>query len=302
MNSENLAKTHSRSCVLLTGATGFLGSHLLLKFLELGHPVHILARPQSRLKRIDGVLEKCASVVFEDQLEQLFQNSGIKIVVHCATEYGRKSQSAALISATNLLLPQYLLKLGETYGIEAFINTDTALSSHLNDYAQTKTEFRNFLENFQAPFRRINMCLEHFYGPGDDHDKFLTWVVEGLSQHTERLPLTAGQQKRDFIHVRDVVAAFAAVISILDDLPCGFSSFDVGSGQSFPIKDVVTLISDLFGPHSTRLDFGATPLRDQEMMQSNADTSRLRSLGWSPQISLEEGLAEMIDLEKQGAP
>ena len=64
------------------------------------------------------------------------------------------------------------------------------------------------------------------------------------------------------------------------------------------IKDFVNLVKKLCNNTNSKLNFGALPYRDNEVMSTNVDTSFLKSLGWKTQYTLEEGLKEAVNVER----
>lgn len=122
--------------ILLTGATGFLGSHILNRLLQADYKVVILKRSFSDTWRINSVLSK---VKFYDldktPIETAFKEQKIDVVIHTATNYGRSNQLVSSIVDTNLM---FSLKLLET---AAFFNTDTLLYKYLNHYSLSKKQF-----------------------------------------------------------------------------------------------------------------------------------------------------------------
>ena len=113
--------------ILLTGATGFLGSHVLKKFVENQYEVVALKRSTSDLWRIKNVVDKVKYYDIDQiDLEQVFEREGgIDAIVHTATCYGRKGETVLQIEKTNLLFPLELLELAIKYHCLYFYNTDT---------------------------------------------------------------------------------------------------------------------------------------------------------------------------------
>lgn len=69
--------------------------------------------------------------------------------------------------------------------------------------------------------------------------------------------------------------------------------------QSKSIRDFVTLVKKLCNNTNTLLNFGSLPYRDNEVMSTNVDTSFLRSIGWKPRFTLEDGLKDTIVIQKK---
>lgn len=283
--------------VLLTGATGFLGSHLARALLAEKYELIILKRSFSDISRIESIINK-TDVYDIDRcpLEQPFKDHNkIDFVIHTATIYGRNQEELAKILEANLSFPLRLLETATFFNTDAFVNTDTTLYEHLNPYALTKKHFADWGKQF-ASVKRIqvvNIKLEHMYGPKDDNSKFVTYVIEQCLDNVPELKLTAGEQKRDFIYINDVVDAYLYLLRHHKQLTGAYTDLELGTGNAVTIRHLVEQIASLTQTR-TLLRFGALPYRENEVMESNADLSKLRDLGWQPKTSLQQGLIETI--------
>lgn len=286
--------------ILVTGATGFLGSHLVQRLVDNGEQVIVLVRHTSSLERLSRLKERITVCVLDEAaLDRVFESRQIDTIIHCATNYGRRQSDLLEIVESNLMLPLKLLQLACRYGVRCFVNTDTILDKQVSQYALTKSQFREWLQSYQSSLVCVNVALEHFYGAGDDPGKFISYVVRQLLDGVARIELTAGEQKRDFIHIDDVVSAFQAIIAgTAADRP-GYYAYQVGTGKTVTIRSCVEMIQHITGATVTCLEFGALPYRDHEVMESVVDTDTLHALGWVPKISLQEGLERMIAEERE---
>lgn len=287
--------------VLLTGATGYLGSNLLRALLaEDRCEIIILKRSFSNTFRIDDLLGKVKSYDIDSiEIEEVFKENKIDIVLHCATDYGRKNTSILQIIEANLILPVTLLELGRNYGVSCFINTDTILDKGINQYSLSKKQFKDWLLSYTGKMLCVNVALEHFYGAGDDKTKFASFIVDAFLKKVPSIDLTKGEQKRDFIYIDDVIGAFLKIIAHTETLKNNFYEYQIGSDRPIAIKEFVLLIQHLAKNDTTKLNFGALPYRSNETMESAADLRAIRSLGWSPRYSLEDGLELMIREESK---
>lgn len=284
--------------ILLTGATGFLGSHLAKALHSEGHELIILKRRTSSLRRLEHIIRDV--VLFDlEELDSsvLFKSHGtVNAVIHSATCYGRSGESAEQIFEANSRFPLALLEAASTSGTSIFINSDTSLDKYLNAYSLSKKQFAEWGKYFSDRYdiRFVNLRLEHFYGPGDDESKFTTHVIRSCIGNASELKLTLGEQKRDFIYIDDAVSAYATVLAKKDDFLNQFIELDVGSGNAVTIREFVETVHRMTGS-GTKLDFGAVPYREGEVMFAQADTSSLRKLGWKASHSLEQGLKLTIE-------
>lgn len=294
MNSDELKKT-----IFITGGTGYLGSHLMRKLLKQGYRVYCLRRAKSKLDRVRDIADEVAWVDLETaDFNAFFATHPIQYILHCATDYGRKQVDPCGTIEANLILPLKLLHAAAVNGVAAFINTDTILDKGVSNYSMSKKQFADWLESYSDRIVGINVALEHFYGPGDDPSKFVTFIVQSLLSDVERIQLTEGRQKRDFIYIDDVIRAFELLLEKAPSLEYRYYRFEVGSAQPVEIRKFVALAQEFSGNQRTQLDFGAIPYRKNEVMASDVNISGLIAMGWTPEVSLEDGIKRMIEMEK----
>ena len=285
--------------ILLTGGTGYLGSRILKQLIENGNSVLLLKRSFSNPARIKEYINKIDSYDSDlIPLERIFRENTIDTIVHCATNYGRGETDPLHVIEANLLLPLKLLELGKKYHIKSFINTDTILDKRINYYSLSKKQFKDWLFVYKQDYTCINVSLEHFYGPGDDATKFVTYIIHNLLKNVDKIDLTKGEQKRDFIYIDDVVDAFVKIINSLDNFNRDFYEFEIGTTHPLSIKQFVELAKQLSGNKHTLLNFGALPYRENEVMNYYVNTSEISKLGWKCNWTIEEGLKKMIELER----
>jgi len=283
--------------VLITGATGFLGSHITRELHRNGYKVIILKRSFSDIWRIRDIYSEIRSYDIDKiDLELPFKENKIDCVVHTATKYGRKEERISEIVETNIIFPLKILETATFFDTDTFFNTDTILYSYLNHYSLSKRQFIEWLSAFQDRIKIFNLKLEHMYGEMDDFSKFIPFVIKELLLKATEIKLTKGEQRRDFIYVGDVVDACKAILHSLDKYSKGFYEYEVGTGIATPIKDVVLLLKTLTLNNETYLNFGALPYRDNEIMESKANLEKIKKdVGWEPKILLEEGLKKTIE-------
>ena len=286
--------------ILLTGVTGFLGSHLAKAMLEYGHDVCALKQKSSSIDRIKTIMSDITLFdVDELDFKQLFHRSKVDTIIHTATCYGRNNESVSEIFSSNTEFPLRLLDAGYHAGVNLFINTDTILDKYLNLYSLSKNQLLQWGKFFSIhkKIKFVNLRLEHFYGANDNASKFTAYVINNCLANVPELKLTIGEQKRDFIYIDDVVSAYMLVLEKFGDFDKYFFELDVGCGQSVSIRSFVETVHYLT-KSKTHLAFGAVPYRDGEVMHSEADISGLTALGWQYQYDVVAGLKKVINQER----
>ena len=185
--------------VVITGATGFLGSHLCQALLAGGYSVAAFRRPASDLARLGPAAERIRWHLTPEELEAPFRGAQVpEAVLHCAALYGRRGESAPEMIEANTLLPARLHHLAQARGVPLFLNTDTILEPTLNPYALSKHHAAQWLRMAGGATRVLNLKVQHFYGPGDDPTKFITRLITQCLANVAEIPLTDGRQRRDF--------------------------------------------------------------------------------------------------------
>jgi len=286
--------------VLLTGATGFFGSHILEMLLKSNYSVIILKRSFSDTKRISTFINGAKSYdVDKIPIENVFVENKIDIIVHTATNYGRNGESVSEIAKTNLLFPLELLESAVKNRVKTFINTGTSLPDDLNYYEMSKKQFVSYAKKIaeETGINFINVKMEHMYGPGEDSNRFMPSLIKKIMKN-EKVDMTKGEQARDFIYIEDAVEAYFAIIQNAGIFN-GFKEIEVGSSIPIRIRDLATIIKNMIGSKST-INFGAIPYRKNEPMYTCANISPLKRMGWTPKITLENGIMRTIEYYKKG--
>jgi nucleoside-diphosphate-sugar epimerase len=231
----------------------------------------------------------------------------VDAVIHTATCYGRNGETAAEIFEANTVFPLRLLETATYFNSGIFFNTDTFFNSeskfntgsfnykYLNYYMLSKKHFyewgKLYANNKKICF--VNIRLEHVFGPGDDSSKFTSQVINSCLANISELKLTPGEQKRDFIYVDNVVDAYEVLLEKVINQSNLFQEYELGSGKAVTIREFVETVHKLT-KSTTRLNFGALPYREDEIMNSEANIEKLDCLGWRCKISLIDGISEII--------
>lgn len=295
--------------IILTGATGFLGSKLLRRLLEEEQQVVVLKRSTSDLGRIRQWKNRCICYdVDKIKLSSVFEKEKPDVVIHCATTYGRGGNEAVRVMQTNVMFGLELLTCACECGCKYFINTGSYFVKqiaewgrvkkdvYMADYTLSKYQFLCWGEEFAtlSKINFINMNLEHIFGEEDDKGKFIYMIEKNCLENVETLELSDGMQLRDYIYSENVADAYICVLQHLEELK-GYHNFEVGMGEPILLKDFVRMIKEAANS-STKLEFGKRPRNTNEPECSKADITNLRKLGWEPRFSRKEGIERMLRL------
>jgi nucleoside-diphosphate-sugar epimerase len=239
----------------------------------------------------------------KNALEKIFKENEIYAVIHAATLYRRRDEPLIDLLNTNILLPIHLLELANKFKVEVFMNTDSFFNnasytySYLSDYTLSKKHVLEWIKLIRntSTTKIVNMKIFHMFGNNDAPNKFFPFVLQKIKSNEKSIDLTAGEQTRDFIYIKDVVSAFICVLSSSNVLD-RYQEFEVGTAKSTSIKSLVLLMKEITNSDS-KLNLGQLPYREGEIMKSKSDNSALLNLGWKPNYSLKEGLIDYINLD-----
>ena len=276
--------------VLLTGVTGFIGSHVARELLRRGHEVHATVRDGADRRRIADL---DALRLHPGGIDTIPVRPDVAIsLAWIATpgKYLTAPENRDCLEATRRLLAS--LECRAVVAGTCF-EFDTSLGRLREDsptkpttlYAQCKDELRREVE------RRPDSAWVRFfyqYGPWEDERRLVPTVIRSLLRGQEAR-VSPGGQGRDFLHVEDVASAVASVAE------SGLTGcVNVGAGEAPTVKELVSTIGALTGrPELVR--YGAVPYYEGEPMLIVADNAKLRSSGWTRKWSMTEGLRHTVE-------
>lgn len=271
------------------GAFGFLGSQLT-SYFESRHTVIGLARKRNNETTINNIIYTTENNWIEKIVE--FEPN---IIINTITCYGRHNEPATALIESNILMPIKVLESISSLNT-AFINCGTSLPPNTSLYAYTKQKANELAATIidKVCGKYIELKLEHFYGAFDGDDKFTSMVIRRCLSN-QPVKLTSGLQQRDFLYIKDLLAAFDCIISNVNNFP-KFHSIEVGSGEAISIREYVETVKNIT-KSSSIIEFGVVKERENELMYSCADIAELEKIGWKREFSLVDALTEIIEEE-----
>ncbi len=299
--------------VLVTGANGFIGSHLVDALLEIGANVHLLTRAGTEIVRREKENLKIHEADFHDtnSIAKAVQITQPKIIFHLAASVNasRNHLLTNEMIRSNLIITMNLLRALELAGIkyERFVNTDTSEVygdnpvpftenmplKPVSPYSASKAAATTFCDTFHtasgAPITTLRLAPT--YGPRQKIAGMLipNLIHSGLTK--SEFKTTKGEQTRDFTYISDVVDAYLAAATCNDAIG---ETINISCGAEHIVKDVILKIIDLMGK-PIQPQIGALPYRPGDVMRFFCDNSKAkRLLGWQPKTQLEDGLKKTI--------
>jgi len=294
--------------VLLTGATGFLGSHMLKALLKAEYEVVVLKRTTSDTWRIKSLLEQTKTYdINKVSIKLAFEEQKIDAVIHTACSYGRDNSSISGVFETNFIFSLKLLESSVSNGVSLFINTDSffnasnIVQNYMQAYTYSKKYFVEWLSKIDSKISVVNLKLHHIYGPNDGGTKFIPWYINEIKKNVKYIDLSLGNQKRDFIYVDDVVSAYLFFLKKPEKDYC-FKEYDVCTGVQVSLKEMLITLKLSVEKKMKRaigpvLNFGAKSYIDGEIMSVNCNNGSLKKMGWKPKYNIESGCDLLASIE-----
>jgi len=290
---------------VVTGAAGFIGSHLARALLEAGHQVvgadcfNDYYDPGLKEENAEG-LEVLRVDLASEPIDELL--AGADGVFHLAGQPGVRSFGDVFPDyvSRNLVASQRVFEAAAARGCrvvfsssssvygdaEAYPTTEDAGARPLSPYGITKLGCEHLASAYRTSFSLDVVVLRYFtvYGPGQRPDMAFARIAGALAEERTFELYGDGSHSRGCTYVGDVVSATVAAM----ERGVSGATLNVGGGSEATMLEVIGLLERISG---RRLDLRVGPPAAGDVLRTAADTSRIReALGWNPQVSLEQGL------------
>ena len=297
------------SRVLVTGASGFIGSHVVAALCSRGHEVEAFALDAGPDR--EGVRWHQGDLFEPGAAERLLGELQPELLVHLAWyatpgKFWSAPENEAWVGATLALVRAFAGAGGRravltgscaeyAWGEELLEESATALEP-ATFYGACKRDAylgsRELAAELGLPLAWGRVFF--LYGPGEPPGRLVSDVARGLLAG-ERVPTTSGRQRRDFMHVADVAGALAALLE--SDVE---GAVNIATGEPVEVREIVAAIAAEAG--SGAVAAGDLPDRDGEPDVIAGDPRRLREeVGFCPSIALAEGIRETVAWHRDAA-
>ena len=309
--------------VAVTGADGFIGSHLVELLVARGHRVRAMAQynslgtwgwldslPADVMSEVDVV---SGDVSDGDTVRDLV--SGAATVYHLAALIAIPHSYRAPRSyvQTNVVGTLNVLEAVREHGCDRLVHTSTSetygtartvpiAETHpiqaQSPYAASKVGADKLVESYHASFGLSAVTLRPFntFGPRQSARAVIPTVVSQIAAGADEILLGALDPTRDFLFVHDTAEAFATVGAAPAEAVVG-QAFNAGTGEEISIGELASLVTQLMGrPVPVRLDEQRLRPAASEVMRLICDSTKLRAAtGWAPRHTLTDGLKQTIE-------
>ena len=293
--------------LLITGATSYIGKHLIKKLLSLGtYEITALVRKSSNFEILTNESRYIDFHIFEsnyESIQSLFKKKKIDCVYHLAsltTLFHSESQISTMIDS-NIKLGTFLLEAAKNYGCKNFINTGTywqnyeVINRPNSFYAATKSSFEIILDYYCFAYNLSSITLKlcDVYGYDDHRNKLVSNLIndEVCLDHYD---LTKGDQKIYFVYIDDVISAFIKALTLLEASEEYYKKhlvFGVFANQKHSLKEFVNILEKEKGK-KFKIKWGKKKYNEFQIMNPIIEE---KLINWEAKVPLKKGIQLILN-------
>ena len=277
---------------LTVGASGFIGTNILNL---LPSKIDLTIISSNKKKIIEKIKKKnFFRITIKNYNFISFKNKNsiqeIDVIINCTGAYPKKNNIKKLIFL-NYRIPKLLFDLSVSKKPKQFININTLLKNRKSTYVKYKHKLSDYFKSKLNNTKVLDLFIGHLYGDVRNKKEFIYSTIIKILKKEKILNFTKGQQKRDFIHIKDFRNLFKKILKIKTNKK--YSKFDISSFKNYSIKSVILLIKKIT-LSNVDINFGYFKYRKGEDFSIKGDIKTLSRFNWKPKIKLSNGIKLLL--------
>ncbi len=291
--------------LLISGATGFIGTHLLKRLQKEKHTVFVIMRPSTQKESFP---KKTQTYVFDNDvadLTEFMEKEKFDGVIHLASLFlaQHKTEDIKNLVDSNVFFGTALLEASVKSNTRWFINTGTFWQhyknkkySPVNLYAASKQAFESLAQYYieTSSINFVTIKLSDTFGPGDTRPKIFS-LLSKLRGSKEPLLMSWGKQILDMSYIENVIDGYIRMITILtnkDATKLRGKSFAIYAKKRYTLQKLVGVFEKVT-KSKLSIIWGGRAYRDREVMVPWE--KGLPIPGFRPKYSLEDGIKKTLE-------
>lgn len=304
------------SKILITGGAGFIGSAIIHHFQQSNHEIFVMDNlsfgnrgfidiPESRFFHMDildrvkvndiinrikpEIILHLAAIHFIPYCNQHpFESSNINIqgTINVLDAAAKAKTSKVLFASTAAVYPIYDGAVSEKHPTDP-----------MDIYGLSKLAGEHLCNEFfmQTGITTILCRFFNAFGPNETNPHLIPEIQKQVNDGLRKIKLGNLAPKRDFIHTYDMAAAIETLFSRVES---GIDVYNLGRGIEYSVTEIVEAFERQLG-EKIEIEVDSARVRKVERMHLLADVSKLKSLGWEPKISIDEGIKTLVTIESK---
>lgn len=293
--------------IIVTGGSGFLGTHLIKALKQAGHQVKNIDLKKS--KKYPTIV---ADVRNKEKMFELIKDADLIFHLASLIEAGESVKYPQKFIDYNINGTLNVLEAMKNNGIKTFIFSSSAAvygepinipikeddrTIPINPYGMTKLAMEGLLSSYVKAHGLTGVALRYFnlYGPEEHHQPETHAIPRFIKQIYDGQNVTIwgdGKHQRDYIHVQDVVAAHLKAIVLAQQQPQKYHYFNISAEKPASVLEVLKLIEKAMNKKANIKHFPERP-GDPRILVADAHKAK-QKLNWQAEVNLEDGLKETV--------
>lgn len=302
--------------IVITGITGFIGSHMAEEFLKNNYEVIGLKRASSDCWRCNNFLEEITWINTEDNFIDKIVALKPAVVLHCAWDgAAAANRDDVNIQKENLLFLQKILTLVAKLKVEKFIALGSQeeygyLDKTVNENTELKPVSEYGIAKVQACDEVKGFCDQHgiiwywmrlfsFYGSREAENWFIPYIITSFLEDNKELKLSTGTQQYAYLYIKDLANYLVKLIEV-KNVPKGI--YNISGSKAVELKKIVLAMKKQLKNSTTELQFGALPARKNHSVYLKGDMNKYhKNIGKIKTTPFSSGIRETIAYYKSKA-
>jgi UDP-glucose 4-epimerase len=297
---------------LVTGGAGFIGCAVIDKLQREGHEIFVIDNLSFGKREFINVPDSNffhVDILDREKVDKIFADIKPEIVIHLAAVHFIPycNQHPYESSDINIRGTTHILNACRKNGVGKIFFASTAAVYPIYDEAVTEKHQTGPLDIYGlSKLTGEHLCNEfhlmtgvptivcrffNAFGPNETNPHLIPEIQNQINSGMRKIKLGNLTPKRDFIHTSDMANAVHTLLSKIDK---GTDTFNLGRGIEYSVTEIVDAFTRELG-ELVEIEVDPSRVRKVERMHLLADVSKLKSIGWSPLIGIDEGIRTLID-------